>query len=669
VDTPKPQRKPEALAGRLMLGLGDDAGMTILREAQAGETQTLAEALACVRRERHSLSRPSETLEHGAKRTADAMRKVQEVLDRFTEIAEGRIDPGTLGGWADELIGWSKGLDPDEHWQERLRVLRTLVLLLALLGRWLELAQSLSGTLQAAVRLGDGGARAWAMHELGTLHLAAEQHAEADDDLSEALTLRMKAADERGVRATEANLLVLCKMLRSRLHPTVAIDQQPSAGSTDDGLTSRALESLMRRPVLLLALGLAILGVGGVAGEAVTGTPRLNARRLTVAIESVPVSPQTSEPVVFRTKVANRADPDHYIWLFGDGEGADSVDPTHVYLRPGSYKVTVAVSGAHDTVAGEATRTVIVHPRSSPLRPGRPTTSFTFTPLLVLAGHTVRFKVGGSQDPDKHATIIDYLWNFGDGKVQIGIDPIHVYMKSGTYTVELIVVDTRGVIGRITRTIVVEKRTSRSVKPAFTSVTGATFVTGTSERFPVTTTGRPTPVVSESGRLPRGVGFVGGALSGTPTATGIFPLTFTATNRAGSTAQPFMLTVKPQPVIHKTPAESKPTFTSADNATFEYYHEECFQVTARGVPTPTIALVGQLPKGVKFDEEALIGTALQTGTFMLTLTASNKAGSAVQKFTLKVAGDSATYGSKPSHPRHRTKSASRCRQRRKRPGS
>ncbi len=646
-DTPKPQRKPKTQAGRLTLVLGDDAGTTIVGETQAGDTQPLAQALAKARRELDAPPAHAATIAYDAERASDAMRKVQEVLDHFTEIAEGHIDAETLGNWADELIGQLKGMDPDEYWQERLRVLRTLVVLLALVKRWLELAQSLSDALQAAERLGDDGARAWVMHELGTLHLAAEQHAEADSHLSQALQLRARAKDEAGVKATEANLRVLCKMLRSQLHQASPADEQPSLGPTNGEPASSVVKWLLRRPLLLLVLGLAFLAVGGVAGAAISGEPSVNVHRLAVVIESVPATPRIDEPVIFRAVVKNRADPDHYSWLFDDGEGTNSASPTHVYLRPGSYTVMVAVSGPHGTAGGEAARTVIVRPRSSPLEPSPPAASFSFAPSPALAGHTVRFNASGSSDPDPRATISDYLWKFGDGQTQAGVDPTHVYAKAGTYTVELIVADTRGASSRTTHTIVVYKQTNKpsgkSVKPAFTSATSATFAAGTSERFPVTATGKPTPTITESGTLPGGVSFVGSAMSGIPTTTGTFPLTFTATNSAGAATQSFTLTVEPQRVTIDTgttatqpPAESKPTFTSAESTTFKYGREEHFPVTANSEPTPTIASEGKLPEGVKFDEGVLIGTARQIGTFTLKFTASNKAGSTIQTFVLKI---------------------------------
>ena len=62
----------------------------------------------------------------------------------------------------------------------------------------------------------------------------------------------------------------------------------------------------------------------------------------------------------------------------------------------------------------------------------------------------------------------------------------------------------------------------------------------------MTATGSPTPTLAESGTLPTGVTFAPGTgvLAGTPTQSGSFPITFTATNGVGSPAsQSFTLTV------------------------------------------------------------------------------------------------------------------------------
>jgi hypothetical protein len=78
---------------------------------------------------------------------------------------------------------------------------------------------------------------------------------------------------------------------------------------------------------------------------------------------------------------------------------------------------------------------------------------------------------------------------------------------------------------------------------AISSASSTTFTEGTSGSFTPTATGTPTPTITESGALPAGVTFSGGVLSGDPTVTGTFPITFTATNGIGTPAtQKFTLT-------------------------------------------------------------------------------------------------------------------------------
>jgi hypothetical protein len=78
----------------------------------------------------------------------------------------------------------------------------------------------------------------------------------------------------------------------------------------------------------------------------------------------------------------------------------------------------------------------------------------------------------------------------------------------------------------------------------FTSASSTTFTAGTAGSFTPKATGAPTPTITESGALPAGVTFSGGVLSGTTSASGTYPITFTATNGIGSPAvQAFTLTV------------------------------------------------------------------------------------------------------------------------------
>ena len=166
--------------------------------------------------------------------------------------------------------------------------------------------------------------------------------------------------------------------------------------------------------------------------------------------------------------------------------------------------------------------------------------------------------------------------------------------------------------------------------PTITSGDSATFLVGSLGSFTPTASGFPVPSISESGALPPGVTFAHGALKGTPTQTGSYPITIAASGD-GAATQSFTLTVDQAPVI-----------TSADTTTFAQSAAGSFTVTATGTPTPTVSEFGNLPSGVTFTPHAdgtgtLAGTPAQAGTYQFGFIASNGEGSnATQFFTLTV---------------------------------
>jgi len=172
--------------------------------------------------------------------------------------------------------------------------------------------------------------------------------------------------------------------------------------------------------------------------------------------------------------------------------------------------------------------------------------------------------------------------------------------------------------------------------PAITSATSATFVVGASSSFQVTASGVPPPIISETGTLPNGVTFTGGAgtatLSGTPAAGtgGVYMLTITADNALNPIAtQTFALTVDQAPAI-----------TSASGATFEAGSAGSFTVTAGGYPTPLITETGNLPAGVTLSTSGVLSGTPAAGTggsYPIVINASNGVGpNATQNFTLLV---------------------------------
>jgi hypothetical protein len=162
-----------------------------------------------------------------------------------------------------------------------------------------------------------------------------------------------------------------------------------------------------------------------------------------------------------------------------------------------------------------------------------------------------------------------------------------------------------------------------SAVPAFTSANNTTFTEGQSNSFTPTATGTPAPTITEQGTLPTGVTFTSGSLSGDPSQTGTFPITFTATNGIGNPAvQNFTLTVSGGG-FHITSTSPLPA------ATIGQAYSDTLQAT--GGPTPYKWKATGLPKGLKINKTsgAISGTpgkkdAVKTYTVAVTVTDHKK---------------------------------------------
>ncbi|MCJ7472022.1 MAG: PKD domain-containing protein [Actinobacteria bacterium] len=88
-------------------------------------------------------------------------------------------------------------------------------------------------------------------------------------------------------------------------------------------------------------------------------------------------------------------------------------------------------------------------------------------PYTATAGREITFDGSGSSDPD--GSIVEYIWDFGDGSDYTGSEEIitHVYDQKGNYTIELTVVDDKGDISVASVTVAI---TEILDKIAFSSI-------------------------------------------------------------------------------------------------------------------------------------------------------------------------------------------------------
>ena len=150
-----------------------------------------------------------------------------------------------------------------------------------------------------------------------------------------------------------------------------------------------------------------------------------------------------------------------------------------------------------------------------------------------------------------------------------------------------------------------------------------------------------------AGTLPAGITFTNGVLSGTSNAaTGAYPLTFSASNVAGTVQQQFTLNLV-----------AGLAFTSPASTIFTLGQAGSFTVAADSTPLPTLALTGitfnsatlpSLPAGITFTPGAndgkgslafdpSAGTPAQ-GVYNLVFTATSGSNTLTQNFALFVSG-------------------------------
>jgi len=59
----------------------------------------------------------------------------------------------------------------------------------------------------------------------------------------------------------------------------------------------------------------------------------------------------------------------------------------------------------------------------------------------LMTNQSVEFDASGSFDPD--GIVVSYLWDFGDGTTESGMNPVHVYSQPGQYMISLLVIDNK----------------------------------------------------------------------------------------------------------------------------------------------------------------------------------------------------------------------------------
>lgn len=120
----------------------------------------------------------------------------------------------------------------------------------------------------------------------------------------------------------------------------------------------------------------------------------------------------------------------YWRWDFGDGTKSNERSPVHVYGKPGTYIVWLAIQNPIDT--DEAKKTIIIgDPKPEAKKLPKLKTSFACQQITGISPFQVKFRDLSVGEPTY------WKWEFGDGAKSTDQHPVHAYTSTGDYNISL----------------------------------------------------------------------------------------------------------------------------------------------------------------------------------------------------------------------------------------
>ncbi|WP_146154338.1 PKD domain-containing protein [Chitinophaga ginsengisoli] len=130
--------------------------------------------------------------------------------------------------------------------------------------------------------------------------------------------------------------------------------------------------------------------------------------------------------IPFQFDNASVTEPLTYAWTFGDGGTSTDKDPAHIYTAAGTYTVGLVVTSATGCTAQTSTTDFLKVPN--------PIADFTFPNVAGDICPPVKV-----QFTNNSSDYVKTSWDFGDGGASDEDNPLHNYIKPGTFPVTLTV--------------------------------------------------------------------------------------------------------------------------------------------------------------------------------------------------------------------------------------
>ena len=300
--------------------------------------------------------------------------------------------------------------------------------------------------------------------------------------------------------------------------------------------------------------------------------------------------------------------PTSWFWSFGDGGTSTLQNPTYTYTKAGTYTIILAATNGAGTDTVTKSGNITASKSAS-----APVAAFVSNVTTGTVSFGVQFVDLSTNSP------ASWVWSFGDGSSSTLQNPVHTYSTAGTYTVTLTATNDGG-SSTVTKTdyLVSDKIATIPVASFASSVTSGTAPL--TVQFVDSTTNSPTSWIWSFGD---------GNLSTiqnpshTYMTSDTYTVTLIATNAAGSDTQTRTNYII---VTYATPVAN---FTSdITNGTAPLTVR--FTDTSENSPT---TWSWQFGDGGKSTNQNPTHEYTDTGTYSVSLTAKNSAGSNTTKMT------------------------------------